>query len=74
MALCLRDMMKGNPQLAVRGFNEEATGYNAIAGGFQGQRHWTDHYPNADIAEALLNSNFDWNGPTSADIDGDRKR
>jgi len=63
MALCLRDMMQGNPQLAVRGFNEEATGYNAIAGGFQGQRHWTDHYPNADIAEALLNSSFDWNGP-----------
>ena len=41
---------------------EESLGYNAIAAGFQGQRHWTDQYPNGDTAEALLNSSFDWNG------------
>jgi L-fucose isomerase len=62
MAICIRDMMQGNPKLAALGFAEEALGYNAIAGGFQGQRHWTDQYPNGDTAEALLNSSFDWNG------------
>lgn len=62
MAICMRDMMQGNPKLADIGFAEEALGYNAIAGGFQGQRHWTDQYPNGDTAEALLNSSFDWNG------------
>ncbi len=62
MAICMRDMMQGNPKLADLGFTEEALGYNAIAGGFQGQRHWTDQYPNGDTAEALLNSSFDWNG------------
>jgi len=62
MAICMRDMMQGNPKLAAKGFTEEALGYNAIAGGFQGQRHWTDQYPNGDTAEALLNSSFDWNG------------
>ncbi|MGP2410801.1 L-fucose isomerase [Yersinia sp. 2553 StPb PI] len=62
MALCIRDMMQGNPTLATKGFGEEALGYNAIAAGFQGQRHWTDQYPNGDTAEALLNSSFDWNG------------
>src|ERR1035437_7183915 len=62
MAICIRDMMQGNPKLAKLGFAEEAMGYNAIAGGFQGQRHWTDQYPNGDTAEAMLNSSFDWNG------------
>jgi L-fucose isomerase len=54
--------MVGNPRLAELGFVEEANGHNAIAGGFQGQRHWTDHYPNGDFMEAVLNSSFDWNG------------
>jgi len=62
MAICIRDMMQGNPVLAQAGFCEEALGYNAVAAGFQGQRHWTDQYPNGDMAEALLNSSFDWNG------------
>ncbi len=44
------------------GFKEEALGHNAIAGGFQGQRQWTDFYPNGDFTEALLNTSFDWNG------------
>ena len=44
------------------GFGEEAQGHNAIAGGFQGQRQWTDHFPNGDFLEAILNSSFDWNG------------
>ena len=63
MAIIFRDMMQGNPKLAELGFGEEAMGYQAICGGFQGQRHWTDFYPNGDIAESLLNSTFDWNGP-----------
>ena len=62
MAICIRDMMQGNPKLAEKGWGEEALGYNAVAAGFQGQRHWTDQYPNGDTAEALLNSAFDWNG------------
>jgi len=62
MTICIRDMMQGNAKLAKLGFTEEALGFNAIAGGFQGQRHWTDQYPNGDTAEALLNSSFDWNG------------
>lgn len=62
MAICIRDMMQGNPKLAELGWQEEALGYNAVAAGFQGQRHWTDQYPNGDTAEALLNSAFDWNG------------
>jgi L-fucose/D-arabinose isomerase len=62
MAIVIRDMMKGNPALAAKGFGEESLGYDAIVGGFQGQRHWTDQYPNGDMAEALLNSTFDWNG------------
>jgi len=57
-----RDLMVGNPRLAELGFGEEALGHNAIAGGFQGQRHWTDHFPNGDFMEAILNSSFDWNG------------
>lgn len=62
MALIGRDMMIGNPRLAELGFGEEAMGHNAIAAGFQGQRQWTDHFPNGDFMEAILNSSFDWNG------------
>ncbi len=62
MALIAHDLMVGNPHLAEMGFVEEALGRNAIAGGFQGQRQWTDHFPNGDFMEAILNSSFDWNG------------
>lgn len=62
MALIMRDLMIGNPKLKEMGFGEESLGHNAIAGGFQGQRQWTDFYPNGDFAEAILNSSFDWTG------------
>lgn len=62
MALIVRDLMIGNPELAKAGFEEEAYGYHAIASGFQGQREWTDHNPSADFLEAVLCSSFDWNG------------
>ncbi|HSR32090.1 MAG TPA: L-fucose isomerase [Anaerolineae bacterium] len=62
MAMIARDLMVGNPRLAEMGYGEEALGRNAILGGFQGQRQWTDHYPNGDFMEAILNSSFDWNG------------
>lgn len=62
MAMISRDLMIGNPKLAELGFGEEALGHNAIAAGFQGQRQWTDHFPNGDFLEAILNSSFDWNG------------
>ena len=62
MTLIMRDLMIGNPALADRDFGEEALGHNAIAGGFQGQRQWTDFLPNGDFTEAILNSSFDWNG------------
>jgi len=62
MTMIARDLMVGNPRLAELGFGEEALGHNALAGGFQGQRHWTDHFPNGDFMEAILNSSFDWNG------------
>jgi len=61
-ALIVRDMMIGNPRLVRLGFGEEALGHNAILAGFQGQRQWTDHYPNGDFLEAILSSSFDWNG------------
>ncbi|MCX6079330.1 MAG: L-fucose isomerase [Chloroflexi bacterium] len=62
MTMVARDVMVGNPRLAELGFEEEALGNNAIVGGFQGQRQWTDHMPNGDFMEAMLNSSFDWNG------------
>ncbi|WP_106829159.1 L-fucose isomerase [Parabacteroides pacaensis] len=62
MTLIMRDLMKGNDTLARMGYEEEAMGHNAIAGGFQGQRQWTDFMPNGDFSEAILNSSFDWNG------------
>ncbi len=62
MALIARDLMAGNPRLKEMGYGEEALGHNAIAAGFQGQRQWTDHFPNGDFMEAILCSSFDWNG------------
>jgi L-fucose isomerase len=62
MAMIARDLMVGNPRLADMGYGEEALGHNAIVSGFQGQRQWTDHFPNGDFMEAILNSSFDWNG------------
>jgi L-fucose isomerase len=62
MTLIGRDLMVGNAALAERGYGEEALGRNALLGGFQGQRQWTDHAPNGDYTEAILNSSFDWNG------------
>jgi L-fucose isomerase len=62
MALIARDLMVGNLRLAAIGYEEEALGFNGIAGGFQGQRQWTDHMPNGDFMEAILCSSFDWNG------------
>lgn len=62
MTLIFRDLMIGNTKLKEAGFGEEAHGRNAIAGGFQGQRQWTDYYPNGDFSETFLNTSFDWNG------------
>lgn len=61
-SLILRDIMLGNPVIDKMGWHEEALGKNAIAGGFQGQRNWTDWLPNGDFTEAIMNSTFDWNG------------
>ncbi len=71
MTMIVRDLMVGNERLAdssvakAHGFTanvEHAQGYNAIAAGTQGQRQWTDLYPNFDVAESVLCSSFDWNG------------
>lgn len=61
MMVIIKDLMNGNDNLP-EGREEEMVGHNAIAAGFQGQRQWTDFYPNCDFAEALLNTSFDWNG------------
>ena len=61
MMVIIKDLMNGNKNLP-EGCEEEMVGHNAIAAGFQGQRQWTDFYPNGDFAEALCNSTFDWNG------------
>jgi L-fucose isomerase len=61
-AMIVRDLMVGNPKLDAMGWGEEALGRSAILAGFQGQRAWTDHWPNGDFLEAMLNSSFDWNG------------
>ena len=61
MTCIIKDLMNGNKKLP-EGREEEAVGHNAIAAGFQGQRQWTDFYPNGDFAEAILNSSFDWRG------------
>jgi L-fucose isomerase len=62
MTMIMRDLMIGNPVLKTLGFGEEAPGRNALIAGFQGQRQWTDHFPNGDFSEAILNSSFEWNG------------
>jgi L-fucose isomerase len=62
MTLIAKDLMAGNPKLAELGFGEEALGHNAIAAGFQGQRHWTDWMANGDFMETMMNTSFDWNG------------
>ncbi|MGG7059999.1 L-fucose isomerase [Clostridium tertium] len=61
MMCIIKDLYNGNPNLP-KGCEEEMIGHNAIVGGFQGQRQWTDFYPNCDFAESLLNSSFDWEG------------
>ena len=61
MMCIIKDLMNGNENLP-EGCEEEKVGHNAIAAGFQGQRQWTDFYPNCDYPEALLNTSFDWNG------------
>ena len=61
MACIIKDLMRGNQNLP-DGCEEEAVGHNAIVAGFQGQRQWTDFYPNCDFPESILNSTFDWNG------------
>jgi L-fucose isomerase len=63
MTVIVKDILHGNPKLAALGWHEESLGKNAVAGGFQGQRHWTDWLPNGDFTEAILASTFDWNGP-----------
>jgi len=62
MTMIARDLMVGNPKLTDLGYGEEGLGHNAIVSGFQGQRQWTDYFPNGDFMEAILNSSFDWNG------------
>ncbi len=61
MMCIVKDLLNGNDKLP-KGREEEMVGHNAIAAGFQGQRQWTDHWPNADFTEAMLNTSFDWNG------------
>ena len=61
MMVIIKDLMRGNPNLPA-GCEEEMVGHNAIAAGFQGQRQWTDFYPNCDFPESMLNSSFDWEG------------
>jgi len=62
MILITKDLMVGNDKIAAKGWEEEALGRNALIAGFQGQRQWTDHFPNGDFMETILNSSFDWNG------------
>lgn len=66
--MIIRDLMIGNPKLLEMGYKEEALGHNAIAGGVQGQRQWTDYKPNFDFPESLMCSSFDWNGLREAFI------
>ncbi len=62
MTIITKDLMIGNNKLAVKGFFEESLGHNAIASGFQGQRHWTDYRSTGDFMETIMNSSFDWSG------------
>ena len=63
MTIIIHDILFGNPKLDAMGWHEEALGKNAIAGGFQGQRQWTDWLPNADFSETIMATTFNWNGP-----------
>lgn len=66
--MIIRDLMHGNPRLLEMGYKEEALGHNAILGGVQGQRQWTDYKPNFDFPEAMMCTSFDWNGIREADV------
>jgi len=66
LMLIIKDLMKGNPKLEEMGYYEESLGHNAICAGFQGQRQWTDTYPNCDFPESMLNTSFDWDGVREA--------
>jgi len=66
--MVIRDLMKGNPRLKEMGYKEEALGHNAILGGVQGQRQWTDYKPNFDFPESMLCTSFDWNGIREAGV------
>ena len=61
MYCIIKDLILGNKNLPDK-FEEEKAGHNAICAGFQGQRQWTDHWPNCDYPEAVLNSSFDFTG------------
>ena len=62
MTIIVNDILYGNKKLDELGWHEEALGRNGVAGGFQGQRQWTDWLPNADFTEAIMASTFNWNG------------
>ena len=66
--MIIRDLMHGNPRLLEMGYKEEALGHNALFGGVQGQRQWTDYKPNFDFPESMLCTSFDWNGIREADV------
>ena len=66
--MIIRDLMHGNPKLRELGFKEESLGHNAILAGVQGQRQWTDHWPNFDFPEALMCTSFGWNGLREAEV------
>ena len=66
--MVIRDLMEGNPRLKELGYKEEALGHNAIVGGVQGQRQWTDYKPNFDFPESLMCSSYDWNGIREAKV------
>ncbi len=66
--MIIRDLMHGNPKLDEMGYHEESLGHNAIAGGVQGQRQWTDYKPNFDFPESLMCTSFDWNGIREAGV------
>lgn len=66
--MIIRDLMEGNPRLLEMGYKEEALGHNAIVGGVQGQRQWTDYKPNFDFPESMMCSSYDWNGIREAKI------
>lgn len=66
--MIIRDLMEGNPKLLEMGYKEESLGHNAICGGVQGQRQWTDYKPNFDFPESMMCTSFDWNGIREAKV------